>query len=751
MGSPNRFSLVIRRQRNTNKRNRRKEDGLSEPCEPEASNADISITSLHLATASTTVPVGLSSSCPLPASGRRGRLSSLLSRLASPRATSTPTTPAGPLSEIPQRCLADDLDNENDSSHHRRGKKKSKMGAPSCMSSSTSSTRSNFNFFRRISSPIALQVFQIDHDGGESKETEESHGGSNSEDSQANKQHRQSVVERTKVLPNLNSPERSKREQSSPHSSPTREETGEHEDNLQPRGGFECATAILQHSYLERICGIRSTSFENDEQFRANLGLVDDPTVQESIECIFASQLEDGLELWDEDEEDDHHHSSGMNGLDLMRVEQFPERRREDLVSPAELQQSRMNRNDRKDSVNFSMTETRKRYEQASLVYVGTYDPTIEEDESVKHQHTMGGATGAEPLPCPCASNKLPAMEPKNWPQAPLLLRPTPGSGTRVIAVRHSNSKKDPLWVPGSHLTWSDRLAKNWGRPCEEQPHYACCERCVTLPINNGNEEPGHSLVIDFESDLFEGTLLLRMRFSEGTTSEPYDDGKGYFKGMNRRYQACVRGRFKKAIPFTETVTGFRFDRRCGKLPAKWVLRGGLKVLSFFAPQLDAKLEGERPHSLTPLGSTPQCIAVDDSDEGANQLEGAHEEPVEAHRTLFGESFAAPTSLQRAKMRKKVFDKLFVQQAQHPMTDPSKVYTFEFLQHLFNFQDFSIELGSMLGSVQLKDVLDGQPLQIMAAHGEQPLWSFDIWHQCLWEEAMRHHEARCQDEPQRQE
>jgi hypothetical protein len=91
-------------------------------------------------------------------------------------------------------------------------------------------------------------------------------------------------------------------------------------------------------------------------------------------------------------------------------------------------------------------------------------------------------------------------------------------------------------------------------------------------------------------------------------------------------------------------------------------------------------------------------------------------------------------------MRKKAFDKLFVQKSQEPMTDVSKVYTFEFLQHLFNFQEFSIELGNMLGNVELEDVLDGQPLQIMSSYGDQPLWSFDLWHECLWKQAKYHDE-----------
>ena len=131
-------------------------------------------------------------------------------------------------------------------------------------------------------------------------------------------------------------------------------------------------------------------------------------------------------------------------------------------------------------------------------------------------------------------------------------------------------------------------------------------------------------------------------------------------------------------------VNGFRCERRFGKLPAKWILRGGMKVLSFFAPQLDAKLEGDRPYSLTPLGSTAQSIAVDDPETLPTTIERGLAEPTEAHRTLIGQSSDAPTSLQRAKLRKKVFDKHFVAKSEELMADPSKIYTFEFLQHLLN-------------------------------------------------------------------
>jgi Protein of unknown function (DUF1769) len=84
------------------------------------------------------------------------------------------------------------------------------------------------------------------------------------------------------------------------------------------------------------------------------------------------------------------------------------------------------------------------------------------------------------------------------------------------------------------------------------------CSHCIALPINNGNEDDGQILVTDFESDLFEGSLLVRIRGAEGTSREPYDDTKGYFSDVNRKYQVVVQGRFKKSILWTECFSGIR-------------------------------------------------------------------------------------------------------------------------------------------------------------------------------------------------
>lgn len=165
-------------------------------------------------------------------------------------------------------------------------------------------------------------------------------------------------------------------------------------------------------------------------------------------------------------------------------------------------------------------------------------------------------------------------------------------------------------------------------------------------------------------------------------------------------------------------------------------------MVRFFAPQLQTRIHGPRPYSLTPLGSTPQSLTVKDDSKLDSSMEVCQEEPREGKFTLIGHASTASSSMQRARYRKKHFDKQYAENSHSLMTDPNKVYTFEFLQHLLSFDDFSIELGSFIGAVPLQNILNGQPLQIMASHKHpvpiEPnagqnnrLWCFDIWHEML--------------------
>ncbi|GAX13170.1 hypothetical protein FisN_17Hh100 [Fistulifera solaris] len=489
------------------------------------------------------------------------------------------------------------------------------------------------------------------------------------------------------------------------------------------------ATAILQHSYLELLCGSSNAVGENTLYQRKNT-LPDDPTIQESIECIFASQLAEGLPslLMGDDEDDDDSTDLGDR-----------------LVAPSTLQQSLF-----KSRCHYILEGTpppaskpKKQHVHSTLIHLQTMDSSgqIEIAEDFESSPSMSER-------CVCCRQSRPALDPKHWPQRPLLLRPTPGSGTKIKGIRFSGSSEYIWTAEKSVLTWPTYLKLHWGIPESSPrgswnpPDVTMCDQCMILPINNGNETLGESLVTDFYTDLFEGTLLLRLRKSEGTTPQKYDDSIGYFANMNRRYQVVVRGRFRKDIRWTECLTGFELSRPCGKLPPKWMLNGALKVLSFFAPQLQAKIDTKNPSTMSPLGSTPQCLVVEESDSlTMSKIDAPQSEPEEVSKTLLGKASSATSSMQRARYRKKVFDKLFSQNSPIPVTDCSKLYTFEFLQHLINFDEFSVELGSVLGAIRLQELLDGQPLQIMATHFERRLWSFDIWHEMLVEDALRSDQA----------
>jgi hypothetical protein len=638
------------------------------------------------------------------------------------------------------------------------------------------------------------------------------------------------------------------------------------EKNIAESDSMEVTT--MPGSYLELICGNdnsrnlynctgRSSPTNDSDKINADINnqrrrrdnIPDDPTVQESIECVFASQLGKRLPhilLLEDDEGEEKKDADNEHGNLKTSKQQQPQ---PELMAPSRLQQSLLkNRSEARLKGRNSTTTTKSSVSRHSrslplppstssrhhhlqqslpsppdkkkipqrLVHVGTYqyDPSTvyeestpfslqqaEQTQQTDRHTTIGNHSQAVSGDCPCRHQVAPVVDSSRWPQRPLLLRPTPDQGTRVHGIRFSSDadsysdrndcdkdqeKEHFLWNaggnPNRNLRWPGELKRrhfgkeessnggggdsssninhaSGGTSTDDHQHAqhhtanddddntnpmeVMCPKCMVLPINNGNEPNGKSLVTDFETDLFQGSLLVRIRNSEGTCEEAYDDNKGYFKGMNRRYQVVIRGKFKKAIPLTECMSGFQLARPCGKLPPKFIFKGALKVISFFAPQLQVKWDGKDPSCLTPFGSTPQTIIVQEDGETLD-IEALHEEPVKAKHAVLGEASGVSSSsaLQRARLRKKAFDKLFTQKSKTPLADTNKVYTFEFLQHLFNFHDFTIELGSLMGSVKFQDILEGQPLQIMAMHGNQKLWCFDIWHECLLADAKRYDEPK---------
>jgi hypothetical protein len=206
---------------------------------------------------------------------------------------------------------------------------------------------------------------------------------------------------------------------------------------------------------------------------------------------------------------------------------------------------------------------------------------SLEMDESSWNTKKKGQQTTTT---CSSHDLPLPPLDPKVWPQGPLLLRPKPNSGTKILGIRRDASDQY-LWSPSSsNKAWWETLEEEWNQTetkAENNLELPISHNHDILPINNGNEAEGESLVTDFESELFRGSLLLRLRYAEGTTCDPSDDTKGFFAGVPFRYQAIIRGTFKTDLPWLDLMTGTRLERKPSKLPAKWILWTALKVGEF--------------------------------------------------------------------------------------------------------------------------------------------------------------------------
>jgi Protein of unknown function (DUF1769) len=396
--------------------------------------------------------------------------------------------------------------------------------------------------------------------------------------------------------------------------------------------------------------------------------------------------------------------------------------------------------------------------------------------ESAASEHDQGSlklesskaaiAPSHRPHEYPCAdSHRVVPSPPINWPQAPIMLRPTPNSQMKIRGIRYANSTTYQ-YFPG------------------------ICAGCI-LPINSGYEMPGQSLVIDFESPLFVGSFLMRVKgarsigLSMETTekqnipvaaSEPATNTAtankpvkpGYFDGKKRQFQVIVKGRFKQEnIPMSDCVTGQAFDRPAGKLPARFMVNAFVKFISTLAPQLEVELDGNRPRFLSPLVSTAHTVISKDfpvittgpnlktTPYAGENMEDDVEEPLINDSTSV--MIVLPTSMkvclgehqrtvvQRRSARKKAFNRLAANKISEPTFDMGKEYTFEFYQHLLLLtepDDFKIDMGHNI-QIGLARSLNGQPIKILAARKsrfphdscsgiDQVLWSFDLWHEALY-------------------
>ena len=241
-------------------------------------------------------------------------------------------------------------------------------------------------------------------------------------------------------------------------------------------------------------------------------------------------------------------------------------------------------------------------------------------------------------------------------------------------------------------------------------------------------------------------------------------------------------------------------------VPPRWALRTAVKMATFFSPRMDADLEGEKPRMMSPLGMVAQTIHVHRGRKGTTLMDGNHTEPnPKSSSSLVADILLASndnshfgaigvnnmntcsavdnhvgTGISTTRSnphavthRKKAFNTAYnhssgTKRASRNSSrrcgyfDPRAEYTFEFLQHLVDYNNLSLDLGGLLGNVKLGGALRGQPVRYVtavkrggsggggggdkisggggASNGKTVekkddmdiLWAFDLWHESLY-------------------
>lgn len=236
--------------------------------------------------------------------------------------------------------------------------------------------------------------------------------------------------------------------------------------------------------------------------------------------------------------------------------------------------------------------------------------------------------------------------------------------------------------------------------------------------------------VIDFESTLFKGRAILRVK------NCIKGGGGSYFKGRKRKFQMTIQGRFKRRLSMGSVVTGQEFDCRFKKLPPTWAIRSVLSVMQALSPSLQSDLTCDQPYARSAMAATVQAMSVTDPDNKKGRLPDIMEEPVENTKLIRKTNGQPINPSKRREMtsqqRKKYFSKR--KNLLNSSFDPCFVYTFDFYQHMLQPSTFEFDAGvPIIGNVLLAPYLDGQPIQLMAklVDTDDYLWNFELWHQQL--------------------
>lgn len=281
-----------------------------------------------------------------------------------------------------------------------------------------------------------------------------------------------------------------------------------------------------------------------------------------------------------------------------------------------------------------------------------------------------------------------------------------------VLDEENNNDEKENKTITKIYSSSSNQLppASTWKH---ESMYFHADPSVVTLPDQNkctGQECP-IGIPFDFESDLFKGQAMIRVRDLKSSCDVNSD--KKYFHGRKRKNQIIVQGKFKEEIKCVDAISGTEFKECFATQPPKFLETLLHKIFRRISPSLDISLCGDKPKVMVNLGEAAQTISVDDDGE----------QPDIRSIKLQEKGFADSLS-----KRKKVFTSLHKTDSD-VVYDTKRVYTIELYYDSFDYKTYYMILAPFLKFDMVK-ATGKQPFQVMARtkSDERYLWVFTMFH-----------------------
>lgn len=133
----------------------------------------------------------------------------------------------------------------------------------------------------------------------------------------------------------------------------------------------------------------------------------------------------------------------------------------------------------------------------------------------------------------------------------------------------------------------------------EHNPIFLQADPSVVAIAEHQRQDPSDTLScpigapFEFESDLFQGKALIRIRGLERSRDVTTDNK--YFKGRKRKNQVIIQGKFKEEIKCSSVVIGTEFKHGFSTQPPTFLHNLVLSILRRIAPSLVMNLYGDRP------------------------------------------------------------------------------------------------------------------------------------------------------------